>query len=307
MRDLLVGSTGFVGGNLRAAHSFAALAHSTDIAAQYGSRPDLCVYAGVPAEMFLANAAPEKDLDRMRTARENLRRIAPKRVALISTIAVFADSRGADENTRPGGENVSAYGRNRLQLERWVWEDFPGSLVLRLPALYGVGMKKNFLYDLHTVTPAMLRAEKYAELAAASPLVKTAYSPAQNGFYKLNGQADPAELKAFFAANSFNALAFTDSRSRYQFYDLGRLWSDIGVALEHGLPLLHLATPPVSAARVYEAVTGQTGWRNELDKPPFDYDLRTRHAALLGGADGYLCTEEEELASVRDFMKNWRG
>ena len=34
-RDLLVGSTGFVGGNLRAKHTFAAACHSSDIAAQY--------------------------------------------------------------------------------------------------------------------------------------------------------------------------------------------------------------------------------------------------------------------------------
>ena len=32
--DLLVGSTGFVGGNLAAKHTFAAACHSSDIAAQ---------------------------------------------------------------------------------------------------------------------------------------------------------------------------------------------------------------------------------------------------------------------------------
>ena len=42
--DLLVGSTGFVGGNLAAKHTFAAACHSSDIAAQYGTRPELCVY-----------------------------------------------------------------------------------------------------------------------------------------------------------------------------------------------------------------------------------------------------------------------
>ena len=61
-KDLLVGSTGFVGGNLAAKHAFAAVCHSTDIAAQFGAKPDLCVYAGVPAAMFLANADPDADL-----------------------------------------------------------------------------------------------------------------------------------------------------------------------------------------------------------------------------------------------------
>lgn len=86
-----------------AAHPFAAACHSTDIAAQFGSEPDLCVYAGVPAAMFLANADPEADLAVMRGARENLRRIAPKAVALISSIAVYADSRGKTERMTPRG------------------------------------------------------------------------------------------------------------------------------------------------------------------------------------------------------------
>ena len=226
--DLLVGSTGFVGGNLLAKHTFAAACHSSDITAQYGTRPDLCVYAGVPAAMFLANADPEADLAVMRAARENIRQIAPKRLVLISSIAVLADSRGVYEDSPARDtEGLPAYGKNRLQLERWVREDFPDALIVRLPALYGTGIRKNFLFDLHTITPAMLRPEKYSELAAKSPLVKSAYTLADNGFYKLNGTADPAALRAFFAANDFNALAFTDARSRYQFYNLGRLWSKI--------------------------------------------------------------------------------
>lgn len=305
--DLLVGSTGFVGGNLLAKHTFAAECHSSDITAQYGTRPDLCVYAGVPAAMFLANADPEADLAVMRAARENIRQIAPKRLVLISSIAVLADSRGVYEDSpAQDTEALPAYGKNRLQLERWVREDFPDALIVRLPALYGAGIRKNFLFDLHTITPAMLRPEKYSELAAKSPLVKSAYTLADNGFYKLNGTADPAALHAFFAANDFNALAFTDARSRYQFYNLGRLWSDMEAARAADVKLLHLCTPPVSAAEVYTAVTGKTDWHNELPKPPFDYDLRSRHAALLGGSGDYLCTKQQELDDITRFMRSWR-
>lgn len=305
--DLLVGSTGFVGGNLLAKHTFAAECHSSDITAQYGTRPDLCVYAGVPAAMFLANADPEADLAVMRAARENIRQIAPKRLVLISSIAVLADSRGVYEDSpAQDTEALPAYGKNRLQLEHWVREDFPDALIVRLPALYGAGIRKNFLFDLHTITPAMLRPEKYSELAAKSPLVKSAYTLADNGFYKLNGTADSAALRAFFAANDFNALAFTDARSRYQFYNLGRLWSDMEAARAADVKLLHLCTPPVSAAEVYTAVTGKADWHNELPKPPFDYDLRSRHAALLGGSGDYLCTKQQELDDITRFMRSWR-
>lgn len=122
----------------------------------------------------------------MRAARENIRQIAPKRLVLISSIAVLADSRGVYEDSpAQDTEALPAYGKNRLQLERWVREDFPDALIVRLPALYGAGIRKNFLFDLHTITPAMLRLEKYSELAAKSPLVKSAYTLADNGFYKL--------------------------------------------------------------------------------------------------------------------------
>ena len=305
-RDLLVGSTGFVGGNLRAKHTFAAVCHSSDIAAQYSTQPDLCVYAGVPAAMFLANADPEADMEVMRTARENLRKIAPKSLVLISSIAVFADSRGRCEDDAPDTDGLPAYGRNRLQLEQWVREDFNDALIVRLPALYGAGLKKNFLFDLHTITPAMLKPEKYNELAKKLPLVKTGYTLADNGFYKLNGTADKTALKEFFAGNDFNALAFTDSRSRYQFYNLGRLWQDIEAARAAGLTMLHLCTPPISAAEVYTAVTGKADWTNELPKSPFDYDLHSRYAAVLGGSGDYLCTKEEELDDVTNFLREWR-
>ncbi len=301
---VLVGSTGFVGGNLMAAHAFDAAYHSTDIAEGFGKDNGLVVYAGVPAAMFLANQDPAADLAVMAAARENLRRLAPKQVVLISSIAVYADSRGKYEDSPMSAEGLAPYGANRLRLEQWVREDWPDALILRLPALYGIGLKKNFLYDLHTLTPAMLRPAKYEELAAKSALVRAGYSDAGNGFYKLNGQVDAAALRAFFEGNDWNALAFTDSRSVYQFYDLRRLWSDIEKCLAAGLRTVNLTPPPVSAARVYEHLTGRT-FENHLAAAPFDYDLRSRHAELLGGAEGYLCTEEEELADIAAFMKGW--
>lgn len=302
---VLVGSTGFVGGNLAAAGDFTKLYHSTNVREGFGAHNELVVYAGVPAAMFLANSDPEADLAVMRAARENLRALNGRQTVLISSICVYADSRGKTEADEPQPAGLAAYGANRLQLERWVREDFPHALIVRLPALYGKGLKKNFLYDLHTITPALLRPEKYEQLAARSELVCAGYSDAGNGFYKLNGRTDAAALRAWFERNDFNALCFTDSRSRYQFYNLARLWADVCAALRLGLTTLNLTTPPVSAAEVYRAVTDREDFSNTLAAPPFDYDLRSRYAALLGGQDGYLCTKDEELADIAAFMKGW--
>ena len=77
--------------------------------------------------MFLANADPAADLAVMRAARENLRKIAPKQVVLVSSIAVYPDSRGKTEADAPDPTDpaLPAYGRNRRMLELWVRQDFP--------------------------------------------------------------------------------------------------------------------------------------------------------------------------------------
>ena len=75
--DILVGSTGFVGGNLAACHTFAAACHSTDVHTAFDTPHSLVVYAGVPSAMFLANQDPQADLEVMRQARQNLRRLMP--------------------------------------------------------------------------------------------------------------------------------------------------------------------------------------------------------------------------------------
>lgn len=92
----------------------------------------------------------------MRIARENMRRIAPEKIVLVSTIAVYADSRGKDESSPMAEGGLSPYGANRLQLEKWVRKDFDNALIVRLPALYGAGLKKNFIKDLVCVAPPLL-------------------------------------------------------------------------------------------------------------------------------------------------------
>lgn len=302
--DLLVGSTGFVGGNLAASHEFSNSVHSTNVSDAFGMAPALCVYAGVPSAMFLANSDPEADLEIMRQARENLRCIAPRKAVLVSTIAVYRDSRGIDELASPNvGEGyLSAYGANRLLLERWVREDFPDALVVRLPALYGKGLKKNFVKDMISVAPPLLRTDKYEELSNTSAVVRNGYADRGDGFFAMKANADVTALREWFRSNDFNALSFTDSRSRFQFYSLDRLWNDIVVALEGGWDTLNLATPPFSAAELYRYVRGGE-WSNELGTQPFDYDMRTIHDMDLGGSDGYICSRQDVLDGVKRFVE----
>ncbi len=302
MQRALVGYTGFVGSNICAKAEFDGLYNTKNIEDAYGTRPELLIYAGLRAEKYLANTAPEKDLALIEQAKDNIRRIQPKRLVLISTIDVFKTPAGADENTEIVTEGLHPYGYNRYLLEQWVRSEYPDALIIRLPGLFGRNIKKNFIYDYIHVIPFMLRQEKFAELSEREPMLLETYEQTDNGFYRLcAGKEKMGDVKACFGRLGFSALNFTDSRSRYQFYDLSRLSGDIDRALELGLQLFHPATEPVSAGEVYEYLCGKP-FVNELPGEPAAYDYRTRYAEDFGGRDGYIMDGESVLAAIGEFV-----
>ncbi len=303
----LVGYTGFVGSNIYThATDIDAVFNSKNISDAYGLSPDLLIYAGLRAEKFLANKDPEADIKLVFGAEENIERIAPHKLVLISTIDVYKEPNGVDENTVIDTDGLSAYGYNRYMLEQWVREHYPDSLIIRLPALFGNNIKKNFRFDYINVIPSMLSSAKFDELSKTDKSLNNCYTLQPNGFYKLNPDIkDRDTLKQKFIDLGFTALNFTDSRSRYQFYDLSRLWSDIQVLLEEGIGLWNAAVEPVSAAEVYRFLTGDT-FINELSGTPADYDYRSVHVELFGGRDGYIYEKEEELDRIKNFIQSYK-
>ena len=143
----LIGHTGFVGGNLLRQRPFDALFNSTNIEAIAGRSFDLVVCSGARAEKWRANADPERDQDDIERLTRALARVEARKLVLISTVDVFLDPVGVDEDSPAPTTGLQAYGRNRRRLEQIVAGRFD-ALVVRLPALYGPGLKKNALYDL---------------------------------------------------------------------------------------------------------------------------------------------------------------
>ena len=300
--NALVGYTGFVGSNLYANGQFDAVYNSKNIESAYGTNPDLLVYAGLRAEKYLANNAPEKDMELIVQAEENITKINPKKLVLISTIDVFKVPKNVDENAEIDTENLHAYGYNRYLLEVWVREHYPDALIIRLPGLFGKNIKKNFIYDFINVIPFMLKKEKFEELVTVDPKLIDYYHLQDNGFYKVDvADEDKEMLKEKFRALKFSALNFTDSRSIYQFYNLEHLWDDIQVALNNGITMWHPATEPVSAAEVYEYLTGEK-FVNELNGTPADYDYKTIHAELFGGKNGYISNKQQVLEMIQKLV-----
>lgn len=314
--DYIVGYTGFVGSNIAASHKFDGQFNTKNIKESYGGNPDLLVYSGVRAEMFLANQNPSADLALMDEAIENIKKINPKKIVLISTIAVYQNPNNVDEDFIINEEEVSAYGANRLYLERWVEKNIPDHLIVRLPGLYGRNIKKNFLYDFIHYIPAMLNEVKYTELTEketknyGSSMIREHYVKQDNGFYKCdvvqgvteNEKEIQKQLREIFKLLGFSALNFTDSRGLYQYYNLANLWSDIEKALTNGISLLNLAVEPTTAAEVYEYLTGET-FVNELPKEVPHFNYKTKYASLWDGKDGYIRTKEAVLLDIKKFVE----
>lgn len=148
MTDALVGSTGFVGGALLRQRDFTAGFHSTDIEQIDGKRFDRIVCAGVSAVKWQANADPATDLAGIQRLILHLDRVETDRIVLISTVDVYAEPVGVNEANVVPDTGLHPYGMHRALLEDWVRHRFPVHHVIRLPALFDVGLKKNALFDL---------------------------------------------------------------------------------------------------------------------------------------------------------------
>lgn len=298
----LVGYTGFVGSNLCAAAHFDGRYNSKNIAEAFGTNPDVLYYSGVPAQKFIANKFPQQDFETVQNALENIKKINPKKVVLISTVDVYKSPNGKTESDAMETENLHPYGANRLWLEQKVRENFADCLIVRLPGLYGINLKKNFIYDYLSFVPSMLNGEKFAQLCAQEQSLRDFYTLQDNGFYALNADADRARAKKLFEKLGFSALNFTDSRGVFQYYNLEYLYKDIQIAIENGVKTLNIATQPVTIAEIYRAICGKE-FVNEVAENVPHYDFKTEHYKIFGGENGYIQSKEFVLKDIKEFVQ----
>lgn len=144
----LIGHSGFVGGNLLAKRIYDALYRSTDIETIRGKTFDHLVCCGVQAMKWWANQHPEEDRTGIDRLLDPLSEVHARRFTLISTIDVYPTPRGVDEDTVIERDGHHAYGLHRLQVEDWVKQRFEQVLIIRLPGLFGPGLKKNVIFDM---------------------------------------------------------------------------------------------------------------------------------------------------------------
>lgn len=250
MNNALIGYTGFVGASLLRQTHFDALYRSTNIDEIAGREFDTVVCAGAPGQKWLANREPDADLASIERLITRLRTVAFGRFVLISTVDVFAAPQGVDESTPIDEAILQPYGLHRRMLERFVEENFPNSMIVRLPGLVGPGLRKNVIFDFHN-------------------------------------------------QNNLHAI---ESRGSFQFYPMVNLWHDIQVGLDAGLRLVHLAAEPVTVSAISQQGFGRA-FTQTLAGIPASYDMRSRHAELFGGRDGYQYSARETMLAVRAYAQ----
>jgi hypothetical protein len=146
MQSALIGFTGFVGGNLARQASFTDLYNSQNVETIAGRQFDLLVCAAAPGAKWKANAEPENDRRAIARLQGCIARARAKKLVLISTVDVYRQPVEVDEETSIDPAQVAPYGQHRYELEQFVSSRFD-TLVVRLPALFGLGLKKNIVYD----------------------------------------------------------------------------------------------------------------------------------------------------------------
>ena len=144
----VIGYTGFVGSTVCRQAAVTDVYNSKNIEEVAGRTFDTVICAGAPGAKWRANQNPDADLENIGRLIACLPSVRVKQFALISTIDVFANPHGVDEATAVDPHLLSPYGSHRYYLELSVRGMFPDALIVRLPGLFGQGLRKNFIYDL---------------------------------------------------------------------------------------------------------------------------------------------------------------
>jgi dTDP-4-dehydrorhamnose reductase len=245
----LIGYTGFVGSNLNRAATFDAHYNTQNIHEIEGQNFELLVCAAPQAKKWWANQNPDADLALIQKLMDHLKQTQADRCVLISSVDVFPRITEVDERFDCASQSNHAYGCNRLVLEQFVTAQFPQVHILRLPGLFGPGLRKNVIFDMIH----------------------------QNEVEKINPE------------------------SRFQWYDVTRLWQDVQTAITHDLKLVMLATEPVSTAAIQQRCFPQIKLQASAQAPVY-YDVRTCYAEVFEGGHGYMLNQSQVLDAINRFV-----
>jgi hypothetical protein len=131
--DAIIGHTGFIGQILKKkiiGHFF----NRSNINDINNNTYNIVYCSGIPSSKWIANKNPLEDSQNINNLLKILKNVKCEKFVLISTISVYDNE---------------PYGINRKNFENSLIEIFGEKLlIVRLPAVYGEGLKKNLLFDM---------------------------------------------------------------------------------------------------------------------------------------------------------------
>lgn len=249
MKTALIGYSGFVGSTLNVALSPSHLYRSTNIEEMRGDSFDHVICAGVQAMKWWANLHPEEDMAGIQKLLNVLAEVNAEKFTLISTIDVYQNPRSVDENSPIEKNGHHAYGLHRLLVEERIREQFANVCILRLPGLFGPGLKKNVIYDMMH----------------------------ENGLEKVHPDGV------------------------FQYYDTRQLAGDIEIAWNHQIGLLNLSTEPIATHEIRDRFFPDKKIGG-MGPAPAGYDMRSLHARIRHGENGYLYSKLQILEQMEDWL-----
>lgn len=149
LKNAIFGYSGLVGSHFIKQNKFDEFYNSSNIKDSMNKEYNEIAICCIPAVKWLANKYPEKDAFDIEVIKDVFKTIRAKKVILISTIDIYDNvNNKSNENTAIQHEKNNTYGKNRFLFEEFIKSTFKNYHIIRLPALFGRGLKKNIIYDL---------------------------------------------------------------------------------------------------------------------------------------------------------------
>jgi len=257
MTTALIGYTGFVGTTLMSQTQFDCHYNSKNIQSIRGQKFSLVVCAAAPAVKWKANQEPEQDLQNIQALMEHLAHIEADEFILISTVDVYKNPVHVDEATEIDAEQLEPYGKHRFLLEQFAKKQFRHCTIIRLPGLFGKGLKKNVIYDfIHSNCLHLTHHQSIFQFYDMSRLWSDIQVVREANVPLINFSTEPVAA-CEIAQNCFHMDFTTVTKKAPVNYDMGSLHS--GLFHAEGKYML-------TKDEVFEGIRIFARWENATDE-----------------------------------------
>lgn len=196
MQNALIGYTGFVGSNLHEQGTFNALFNSSNFNEMRNCEFDTVWCSGISAVKWWANQNPEEDWQGIAPLLDVLTTVKARHFVLLSTVDVFKDCSAATETTPLDREGLHPYGAHRAIVEDFVRDHFASHTIVRLPGLFGNGLKKNIIYDfLHDNETHKIHAENIFQFYDLNTIYQDILTAVENDCSLIHFATEPVAVK----------------------------------------------------------------------------------------------------------------